>query len=51
MSNKAQRLFYAIVVSISLLVGVIATGAQSSFACGAGGCGGGQGTLSATTLK
>jgi hypothetical protein len=44
-------MFYAIVVSISLLVGVIAAGAHSSYACGAGGCGGSKGILSSATLK
>ncbi len=49
MSSKAQRLVYAIVVSISLLVGVIATGAQQSYAAIGGG--GGKGVLSTTTIK
>ena len=45
MASKAQRLFYAIVISLSVLAGVIASAPQPAAACGAGSCGGIGGIL------
>jgi hypothetical protein len=50
MSRKAQKLFYAVVLSISLLAGVFAAAPQPAVAGGGGG-GGTIGILSVRILK
>ncbi len=51
MLNKAQRLFYAIVISLSVLVSMIALSPSPVAACGAGSCGGTGGILTITKFK
>ncbi len=51
MLNKAQRLFYAIIVSLAVLAGVVAAGQHQASACGAGSCGGTVGVLTYKALR
>ncbi len=50
MLNKAQKLFYAVVLTLTIVAGVVALGPRPAVA-GVGGGGGTTGVLSYKTLK